>query len=108
MDVIELRKRVGMVFQKSNPFPKSIYDNVAYGLRLQGMKARSDLDAAVEVSQQWQQSSSQVWGGSRRRRPVTVCPPPILTPAPLSPPCCLPACAAAGTLRRGLCSRAVL
>jgi phosphate transport system ATP-binding protein len=50
VDVIELRKRVGMVFQKSNPFPKSIYDNVAYGLRLQGMKARSDLDAAVEVS----------------------------------------------------------
>src|SRR6266481_3893344 len=50
VDVIELRKRVGMVFQKSNPFPKSIYDNVAYGLRLQGVKARSDLDAAVEQS----------------------------------------------------------
>src|SRR5258706_5536934 len=50
VDVIELRKRVGMVFQKSNPFPKSIYDNVAYGLRLQGLKARSDLDAAVEQS----------------------------------------------------------
>jgi phosphate transport system ATP-binding protein len=50
VDVIELRKRVGMVFQKSNPFPKSIYDNVAYGLRLQGVKARSELDAAVEES----------------------------------------------------------
>ena len=50
VDVIELRKRVGMVFQKSNPFPKSIYDNVAYGLKLQGVKARSDLDAAVERS----------------------------------------------------------
>jgi phosphate transport system ATP-binding protein len=50
VDVIELRKRVGMVFQKSNPFPKSIYDNVAYGLKLQGVKSKSDLDAAVEQS----------------------------------------------------------
>jgi phosphate transport system ATP-binding protein len=50
VDVIELRKRVGMVFQKSNPFPKSVYDNVAYGLRLQGVRDRSDLDAAVERS----------------------------------------------------------
>ncbi len=50
IDVIELRKRVGMVFQKSNPFPKSIYDNVAYGLRLQGVRNRAELDAAVELS----------------------------------------------------------
>ncbi len=50
VDVIELRKRVGMVFQRSNPFPKSIYDNIAYGLRLQGMRAKSDLDAVVEQS----------------------------------------------------------
>jgi phosphate transport system ATP-binding protein len=50
VDAIELRKRVGMVFQKSNPFPKSIYDNVAYGLRLQGRMSRSDLDAVVERS----------------------------------------------------------
>jgi phosphate transport system ATP-binding protein len=50
VDVIELRKRVGMVFQKSNPFPKSIYDNVAYGLRLQGTRSKSELDAAVEES----------------------------------------------------------
>jgi phosphate transport system ATP-binding protein len=50
VDVIELRKRVGMVFQKSNPFPKSIYENVAYGLRLQGMSKRSELDVAVEES----------------------------------------------------------
>lgn len=50
VDVIELRKRVGMVFQKSNPFPKSIYDNVAYGLRLQGVKNRSELDGVVERS----------------------------------------------------------
>ena len=41
VDVIELRKRVGMVFQKSNPFPKSIYDNVAYGLRLHGLQSKS-------------------------------------------------------------------
>jgi phosphate transport system ATP-binding protein len=50
VDVIELRKRVGMVFQKSNPFPKSIYDNVAYGLKLQGVKSKSELDTAVEQS----------------------------------------------------------
>jgi phosphate transport system ATP-binding protein len=50
VDVIELRKRVGMVFQKSNPFPKSVYDNVAYGLRLQGIKRKSELDALVEQS----------------------------------------------------------
>lgn len=52
VDVIELRKRVGMVFQKSNPFPKSIYENVAYGLRLHGVKNKSELDAAVEKSLQ--------------------------------------------------------
>ena len=50
VDVIELRKRVGMVFQKSNPFPKSIYENVAYGLRLHGVTAKSDLDARIEES----------------------------------------------------------
>jgi phosphate transport system ATP-binding protein len=50
VDVIELRKRVGMVFQKSNPFPKSIYDNVAYGLRLQGVTRTSELDEVVEKS----------------------------------------------------------
>src|ERR1051325_6691300 len=50
VDVIELRKRVGMVFQKSNPFPKSIYENVAYGLRLQGVTRKSDLDPAIEQS----------------------------------------------------------
>ncbi len=49
-DVIELRKRVGMVFQKSNPFAKSIYDNVAYGLRVAGLKSRAILDEAVERS----------------------------------------------------------
>lgn len=50
VDVIELRKRVGMVFQKSNPFPKSIYENIVYGLRLQGVNNKSRLDETVERS----------------------------------------------------------
>ena len=50
VDVIELRKRVGMVFQKSNPFPKSIYENIAYGLRLHGTRDRAELDHRVEQS----------------------------------------------------------
>jgi len=50
VDPIELRKRIGMVFQKSNPFPKSIYENVIYGLRIQGVKDRPRLDAVVEKS----------------------------------------------------------
>ena len=48
VDITDLRKRVGMVFQKSNPFPKSIYENVAYGPRLHGIKNRSQLDQIVE------------------------------------------------------------
>jgi phosphate transport system ATP-binding protein len=53
MDVVALRRRVGMVFQKSNPFPKSIFDNVAYGLRLNGMaRSRSELAGRVEQSLQ--------------------------------------------------------
>ena len=51
LDVVLLRARVGMVFQKPNPFPKSIYDNVAYGCRLHGLApTRADLDATVEQS----------------------------------------------------------
>jgi phosphate transport system ATP-binding protein len=50
-DVVELRRRVGMVFQKSNPFPKSIFENVAYGLRVNGMAAsRADMHERVEQS----------------------------------------------------------
>lgn len=49
-DVIALRKKVGMVFQKPNPFPMSIYDNVAYGPRTHGIKKKADLDEAVETS----------------------------------------------------------
>ena len=48
IEVTSLRKRVGMVFQKSNPFPKSIYENVIYGLRVGGQNSKADLDIAVE------------------------------------------------------------
>lgn len=50
MDVNLLRKRVGMVFQKPNPFPMSIYDNIAYGPRIHGIKGKAELDAIVEKS----------------------------------------------------------
>jgi phosphate transport system ATP-binding protein len=50
LDVTDLRKRVGMVFQKSNPFPKSIFENVAYGPRILGVKSRGDIDGLVERS----------------------------------------------------------
>lgn len=50
LDVIELRRRVGMVFQRPTPFPKSIYENVAYGLRIAGVRDRSVLDGVVESS----------------------------------------------------------
>ncbi len=50
VNVAELRRRIGMVFQKPNPFPKSIFENVAYGLRLQGITGRRVLDEAVEKS----------------------------------------------------------
>ncbi len=50
VDITSLRRRVGMVFQKPNPFPKSIYENVCYGLRLQGVKNKAVLDEAVERS----------------------------------------------------------
>jgi phosphate transport system ATP-binding protein len=50
LDVIRLRRRVGMVFQKSNPFPKSIYENIVYGLRIAGIKSKAILDETVETS----------------------------------------------------------
>jgi phosphate transport system ATP-binding protein len=49
-DIVELRKRVGMVFQKPNPFPMSVYDNIAYGPRIHGIKSKSQLDEIVEKS----------------------------------------------------------
>ena len=57
VDPIEVRMRISMVFQKPNPFPKSIYENVAYGLRVRGIKRRSLVDDKVEA-------------GAARRRPV--------------------------------------
>jgi phosphate transport system ATP-binding protein len=63
-DAVSLRRRVGMVFQKSNPFPKSIFENVAYGLRLNGMaKGRRDLEAQVEASLQ----SAALWNEVKDR-----------------------------------------
>ena len=50
MDAVSLRRRVGMVFQKPNPFPKSIFDNVAYGLRVNGMSNEEEIAAVVEVA----------------------------------------------------------
>ncbi|MGM0438674.1 MAG: phosphate ABC transporter ATP-binding protein PstB [Bacillota bacterium] len=50
IDVVELRKKVGMVFQQPNPFPKSIYDNVAYGPKIHGLKDKNKLDEIVEES----------------------------------------------------------
>ena len=50
VDVVELRKKVGMVFQKPNPFPKSIFDNIAYGLRINGVKHNRNIDEIVETS----------------------------------------------------------
>ena len=50
VDVVNIRKKIGMVFQKSNPFPKSIYENVAYGPRINGIKSKRELDEIVETS----------------------------------------------------------
>jgi len=57
VNIPDLRRRVGMVFQKPNPFPKSIYENVAYGLRLQGINNRSTLDDVVE----WALKGAALW-----------------------------------------------
>ncbi len=77
-DVITLRRRVGMIFQKWNPFPKSIYENVVYGLRIVGINDRRRLDAAVEVNLKraalWDEvkdnlhkSASDLSGGQQQR-----------------------------------------
>ena len=58
VDVVDVRRRIGMVFQRPNPFPKSIYDNVAYGPRLYGIRRKSDLDEIVEKSLK----QSALWG----------------------------------------------
>jgi len=99
VDVIELRKRVGMVFQKSNPFPKSIYDNITYGLRIQGEKRKSRLDEVVEkslrgaalwdeVKDRLQESALGMSGGQQQRlciaRAIAVEPEIILMDEPCS------------------------
>lgn len=78
VDVVELRKRVGMVFQKPNPFPMSIYDNVAYGPRIHGIRKKSQLDDIVEkslrdaalwdeVRERIQKSALGISGGQQQR-----------------------------------------
>ncbi|ULA59085.1 MAG: hypothetical protein LZF60_80481 [Nitrospira sp.] len=99
IDVTDLRKRVGMVFQKSNPFPKSIYDNVAYGPRLHGTKDRRSLDELVqhslqgaglweEVKDRLQHSAVGLSGGQQQRlciaRALAVQPEVILMDEPCS------------------------
>jgi phosphate transport system ATP-binding protein len=63
VDVIQLRRRVGMVFQKYNPFPKSIYENVVYGLRIAGVRNRTILDETVEKSLR----AAALWGEVKDR-----------------------------------------
>ncbi|MCM2274258.1 MAG: phosphate ABC transporter ATP-binding protein PstB [Candidatus Didemnitutus sp.] len=99
VDVIELRKRVGMVFQKSNPFPKSIYENITYGLRIQGVKSKPRLDEVVEkslrgaalwdeVKDRLHQSALGLSGGQQQRlciaRAIAVEPDIILMDEPCS------------------------
>lgn len=78
VDVVDIRRRVGMVFQKSNPFPKSIFDNVAYGLRIGGLKDKDKLaeivekaliDAAIwdEVKDRLRESAMGLSGGQQQR-----------------------------------------
>ncbi len=62
-DVISLRRRIGMVFQQSNPFPKSIYENIVYGLRIAGVNDKATLDEAVERSLQ----SAAIWNEVKDR-----------------------------------------
>jgi len=100
MDVVQLRARVGMVFQKPNPFPKSIYDNVAYGPKIHGLASgKTELDAIVEkslkraglwdeVKDRLQESGTALSGGQQQRlciaRAIAVDPEVILMDEPCS------------------------
>ena len=99
VDITDLRKRVGMVFQKSNPFPKSIYENVAYGPRLHGIRNRGQLDQIVEeglkgaglweeVKDRLQASAFGLSGGQQQRlciaRALAVKPDVLLMDEPCS------------------------
>jgi phosphate transport system ATP-binding protein len=99
MDVVNLRRRVGMVFQKSNPFPKSIFDNVAYGLKINGLCRRSEMHGRVEkalrgsalwdeVKDRLQTSALGLSGGQQQRlciaRALAIEPEVILMDEPAS------------------------
>ena len=99
VDITDLRKRVGMVFQKSNPFPKSIYENVAYGARIAGINKKSVLDDIVEknlkrsalwdeVSDRLNDSAMSLSGGQQQRlciaRAIAVEPDVLLMDEPCS------------------------
>ena len=99
VNVADLRRRVGMVFQKPNPFPKSIYENVAYGLRLQGINSRRVLDEVVErslrgaalwdeVKDRLHQSAMGLSGGQQQRlviaRAIAIEPEVLLLDEPAS------------------------
>jgi phosphate transport system ATP-binding protein len=98
-DLVELRRQVGMVFQKSNPFAKSIFDNVAYGLRIGGIRQRSELEARVdsalkraglwdEVKDRLNESAFGLSGGQQQRlciaRALAIAPEVLLLDEPAS------------------------